>query len=124
MNFIVGLSLSQGHNVIWVVIDRLIKERHYVLYTTENDDTFVESTIEMLIREVFRLYKLSTSIVFDRGPQFVATIWKSFCKRLNIQTKLFTIFYSETDEQIERSNQNLKRYLRIYCNHMQDDWVK
>ena len=75
----------------------------------------------MLIKKIFRLYELSTSIMFDRGSQFIVTIWKSFCKRLSIQVKLFIIFYSETNEQIERSNQDLKRHLRIYCNHMQDD---
>ena len=124
INFIVDLLLLQEHNVIWVIIDRLIKERHYVLCTTEDDETSIESTIEMLIKEIFRLHELSTSIMFDRGPQFVTTIWKSFCKRLNIQIKLFTIFHFEINEQIERSNQNLKRYLRTYCNYMQNDWIK
>ena len=121
MNFIIGLFLSKDHNVIWVVVDRLIKKRYYVLCTIEENNTFVENTIEMLIKKVFRLHELSASIVFDRGSQFVVTIWKSFCKRLNIQVKLFTVFHFETDEQIERSNQDLKRHLRIYCNYMQDD---
>ena len=52
----------------------------------------------MLIKKVFRLYELLTLIVFDRGSQFVVTVWKSFCKRLNIQIKLFMIFYFETNE--------------------------
>ena len=78
----------------------------------------------MLIKEIFRLYELSTSIVFDRDSQFIVTIWKSFCKRLNIQIKLFTIFHFETNEQIKRNNQNLKRYLKIYCNYIQNDWIK
>ena len=52
----------------------------------------------MLIKEIFRLYELSTLIMFDRDSQFVITVWKSFCKRLNIQIKLFTIFYFETNE--------------------------
>ena len=98
MNFIVGLLLSQDHNVIWVVIDRLIKKRYYVPCTTKNNNTSIENIIEMLIREVFRLYELSTSIVFDRDSQFVIIIWKSFYKRLSIQVKLSTIFHSETNE--------------------------
>ena len=52
--------------MIWVIIDRLIKERYYVSCTTENNDTFIKNTIEMLIKKVLRLYKLSTSIMFDR----------------------------------------------------------
>jgi hypothetical protein len=40
---------------------------------------------------------------------------------LKIKTKLFTTFHSETDEQSEIFNQKMKRYLRIYINHQQDD---
>ena len=90
----------------------------------DDDDIFVESIVEMLIKEVFRIYELFTLIMFDRGSQFVVIVWKSFCKRLDIEVKLSTVFYLKIDDQIERSNQDLKRYLRIYCNHMQDDWVK
>ena len=32
----------------------------------ENNNTFVKSIIEMLIKEVFRIYELLTSIMFDR----------------------------------------------------------
>ena len=98
MNFIIGLSLSKDYNVIWIVINRLIKKRYYVLCIAEKNDTFVKSTVKMLIKEIFRLYELLISIVFDRGSQFVVTVWKSFCKRLDIQIKLFTIFYLETNE--------------------------
>ena len=104
MNFIIDLPLSENHNVIWVVIDRLTKKRYYVPYITEENNTFTENTVEMLIKKIFRLHELSTSIMFDRGPQFVTTIWKSFCKKLNIQIKLFTTFHSETNEQTERNN--------------------
>ena len=98
MNFIIDLLLSKSYNVIWVIIDRLIKKRYYVLCTAEDNNTFIENIIEMLISEVFRIYELSTSIMFDRGSQFVIIIWKSFCKKLDIQIKLFTIFYFEINK--------------------------
>ena len=56
------------------MIDRLIKKRYYVLYIIKNNDTFIENTVEMFIKKVFRLYELLTSIMFDRGLQFVVTI--------------------------------------------------
>ena len=40
----------------------------------KNNNTFVESTIEMFIKKIFRLYELLTSIMFDRDSQFVITI--------------------------------------------------
>ena len=54
----------------------------------------------------------------------MATVWKSFCKRLGIKSKLSTAFHPETDGQTERANQDIEKQLRIYCNYMQDDWVK
>ena len=68
MDFIVGLPQFEGYNAIFIVVDRLIKERYYILYTITNKGTLVEYTAEILINEVFRLYKLSILIVSNRGP--------------------------------------------------------
>jgi hypothetical protein len=42
---------------------------------------------------------------------------------LKIKAKLFTAFHSQTNEQSEIFNQKMKRYLRVYVNHQQNDWV-
>ena len=68
MNFIVGLSQFEKYNAIFIVVNRLIKERYYILYTIINKGTLVENTAEMLINEVFRLYKLLVLIVSNREP--------------------------------------------------------
>ena len=31
-------------------------------------------------------------------------------------------FHPQTDGQTERQDQVLEHYLRVYCNHRQDDW--
>ena len=33
-------------------------------------------------------------------------------------------YHLETDEQIERTNQELEQYLRMYINHRQNNWVE
>ena len=124
MDLVTGLPESEGFNAIWTLIDRLTKERHYVPTIATDDGTSAEATVNMLIHDVFRLHGLPASIVSDRGPQFIATIWKSFCKRLGIEAKLSTAFHPETDGQTERANQDVERHLRTYCNYMQDDWAK
>ena len=85
-------------------MDRLTKKRYYVPCIDDNYDTSSKYTVEMLIKEVFRIYGLSVSIVSDRGSQFIATIWKIFCKRLGIQAKLSTLFHPKTNNQTERAN--------------------
>jgi hypothetical protein len=42
---------------------------------------------------------------------------------LKIKTKLFIAFHSKTNEQSEIFNQKMKRYLRVYINHQQNDWA-
>ncbi len=51
-------------------------------------------------------------------------MWKSLCKRLRITASLFKAYHSEINNQSKRVNQNVERELRIYCNYMQNDWVK
>jgi hypothetical protein len=67
---------------------------------------------------------LSSTIIFDRESQFISFVWESVCRVLKIDVKLSTTFYSETDDQSEIANQEMKRYLRNYCNYQQDDWFE
>ena len=87
----------------------------------KDNNTFIKNIVEMLIKKIFYIYELLILIIFDRGSQFVIIILKSFYKRFDIQIKLFIIFYFKTNKQTKRNNQNLKRYLRIYYNHIQND---
>ena len=40
---------------------------------------------------------------------------------LEIETKLSIAFHQQTDEQTERTNQELELYLRIYINYRQNN---
>ena len=57
-----------------MVTDRLIKERYYILYFAGEDGTSAEAIVDILIKEVFRLYGLPASIISDRGSQFIVTV--------------------------------------------------
>ena len=41
---------------------------------------------------------------------------------LGIQTKLSTVYHSQTDGQMERINQKLEQYLRVFIDHRQEQW--
>jgi hypothetical protein len=40
---------------------------------------------------------------------------------LEIYYKLLIVYYSQTDEQIERLNQIIEQYLRYYVNYQQNN---
>ncbi len=124
MNFITELLLSESYNVICTIIYCLIKEHHYVLCHWKDDDISVKETIWIMLWNVYRLHDLLSSIVSNRDSQFILTMWKSLCKRLRITASLFTVYCFEINDQSKRVNQDVERELRIYCNYMQNDWVK
>ncbi len=123
MNFVIDLSKSKNEfNAILMIINRLTKMHHYISCVAEKNETTAEKTTRLLISYVWKLHELSSIIIFDRDSQFVSLVWKTICKILRIDVKLSIAFHSETDEQSEIVNQEMKRYLRNYCNYQQDDW--
>ena len=60
-------------------------------------------------------------MISDRGPQFAAKLIKELNEILRIEIKLLTAFYLQVDGQMERTNQELEQYLRIYINHRQNN---
>ena len=123
MNFIIELFNFKDNNVICIIIDRLIKKRHYVFCVIDDDDLTIEVCVKILLHYVFRIHDLFFFIISNRKSQFVNRVWKVFCKRLKIKCKLFIVFQFEIDDQIERTNQNIEIRLRQYCNYRQDDWI-
>jgi len=124
MNFITELSLSESYNIICTIICHLIKERHYVFCHWRDNDISVEEMIWIMLWNVYRLHDLFSSIVSNRDFQFISTMWKSFRKWLRITASLFTVYHSQIDDQSKWVNQDVECELRIYCNYMQNDWVK
>ena len=123
MDFITGLLTTKDRkNAILNVMNYLSKEYYYIACTSDNNGTTTEETLKMLIHWVYQLHSMSASIVSDRGPQFVSTMWKSFCKRMGIQVNLSTAFHPETDSQTEQVNQDVETFLQAYINENQDDW--
>ncbi len=124
MNFITELSLSESYNIICTIICHLIKERHYVFCHWRDNDISVEEMIWIMLWNVYWLHDLFSSIVSNRDFQFISTMWKSFRKWLRITASLFTVYHSQIDDQSKWVNQDVECELRIYCNYMQNDWVK
>ena len=53
----------------------------------------------------------------------MAEIMKKLNNLLGIQTKLSTTYYPQTDGQMERINQELEQYLRVFIDHRQEQWL-
>jgi len=45
-------------------------------------------------------------------------------KALRIKRAMSTVYYSQTNSQMKRINQEVEVFLRHYINYRQDDWMK
>ena len=87
--------------MILVVYDRLSKITYFVA-------TIEGTSVEMLARlfkdNIWKLHRLSESVVSDWRLQFVVELIKELNKMLEIEMKLSMSFHPQTDSQTERIN--------------------
>ena len=121
VDFIMKLLLSKDHDSILVVSDRFLKMSHFIV-TIEK--MMAERLVRLFRDYVWKLHGLPESVISDREPQFATGLMRKLNKMLGIETKLSMAYYPETDRQMERTNQKLEQYLRIYVNHRQNDWAE
>ena len=76
MDFITKLPrTSRGHDMIWVIVDRLTKSAHF-LPIHEKDST--EKLAELYLKEIVARHGVPVSIISDQDGRFVSRIWQSF----------------------------------------------
>jgi len=121
MDCISALPTSNGKDVLWVIIDRLMKMGHFVVYHGTMNH---ENLADHFLRQIIRPHRLPSSIISDRGSLFTSVFWKRVTAALGISRNFSTAFHLQTDRQMERANATLEQYLRAYCNYQQDDWER
>ena len=101
MDFVTHLPRTlQGHDAVWVIVDRLTKSTHFLAVQM----TFtLERFCRFYIREIVRLHGVLVSIVSDRDPRFTTHFWKSFQKVIGTRLTMSTTFHPQTDGQSERT---------------------
>jgi len=115
------LPLAQEYDSILVVVDRLTKIVHFIPIT---EKTSAEGLARLFRDNVWKLHRLPESIISDRGPQFATGLIRELNEILEIKSKLSTAFHPQTDGQMERVNQELEQYLRMFINHRQEQWLE
>ena len=117
VDFITGLAPSKDCTSIMVVVDRLSKSIIVVLMK----ETCAIDVAQTLLEHIFQHHGLPTTIVLDCGTQFVSMLWTEVCRLMKITRRLSTAFHPETDGAMERANQELETYLRIFTSFQQED---
>ena len=107
MDFIIRLPKFNGFDVIFVVVDRLCNDGHFIPlkhpYSTR-------SMVEIFVKKMVRLYRTPTSIVSDKDPLFMSLFWKELFRLQGMKLNMSTTYHPELDGQIEILNIILETY--------------
>ncbi|GKB03928.1 putative reverse transcriptase domain-containing protein, partial [Tanacetum coccineum] len=110
MDFVTKLpKTSNGHDTIWVIVDRLTKSAHFI--PTQGTDS-METLTRLYIKEIVSRYGVPISIISDRDRYFTSRFWQSLQSALGTQLDMSTAYHPETDGQSERTIQTLEDMLR------------
>jgi len=113
VDFIVELPLSSGHDMVMTVVDLVSKRAHFIL---THMTVIAEGAAWLFLHQVWKLHGLPKYVVLDRGPQFVARFTRELYRLLGIKLASSTAWHPQTDGQMERVNQELDQYLRLFVN--------
>lgn len=95
IDFVTGLPIStdwksDSYNLIFIIIDWLIKMVYYKLIKVTID---ASRLAEVIFGMVVYYHNLPNSIVSDPGSVFISKFWSLLCYFFGIKYRLFTAFY-------------------------------
>ncbi|GKB57161.1 reverse transcriptase domain-containing protein [Tanacetum coccineum] len=110
MDFITKLPRSKnGHDTIWVIVDRLTKSAHFL---DIREDYSTERLAKIYIDEIVVRHGVPVSIISYRDGRFTSRSWQTVQKALGTRLDMSTTYHPQTDGQSERTIQTLKDMLR------------
>ncbi|GKC83961.1 putative reverse transcriptase domain-containing protein [Tanacetum coccineum] len=122
MDFVTKLpKTSNGHDTIWVIVDRLTKSAHFIP-TRETDS--METLTRLYIKEIVSRHGMPISIISDRDSHFTSRFWQSLQSALGTQLDMSTTYHPETDGKSERTIQTLEDMLRACVIDFGKRWEK
>lgn len=122
MDFIEGLPMSQGFNVILVVVDRFTKFGHFIHLSHPYAALVVLA--QLFTYHEFKLHGLPRSIMSDRNPIFLSSFWKAFFETQGFALNHNSTYYPQSNGQTEASNKCLEGYLRCDVGMKSHKWAQ
>ena len=102
------------------IVDHYTKQIHLFPVTSR---ITADGVASIYFDHVFPLHGIPQKIISDRGPQFAARSMRALYKQLGIDAGLTTAYHPQANGQVERKNQEVEAYLRLFIGKRQDDWV-
>ena len=98
VDLITKLLLVAGKNTILVAYNKLSKMTHFVATTK---GILAEKLMRLFRNNMWKLHRLSESVISNNRVQFVVELTKEFNRMLGIEMRLSIAFHLQTDRQTE-----------------------
>ncbi|CAM6102376.1 unnamed protein product [Calypogeia fissa] len=119
MDFIQGLSMAYGYDVILTIVDHFSKMAYFLpTYKTVS----AWEVANMVFNSVFRMWGLPLQILLDRNSRFTWHFWKALFRLSGTDLTRGSAYHHEIDGQTERLNLVLEEYVRHFVSADQKDW--
>lgn len=121
MDFITDLPQSKGFDALFVVVDHNLTKGIVLMPCNKTIDAL--GTSKLYHENIYRRFRLPTKLISNRGPQFASKVFQELCRKTGMKSAMSTAHHPQTDGQTERTNQEIKAYLRIYCGSHPETWT-
>ncbi|GJY75724.1 putative reverse transcriptase domain-containing protein [Tanacetum coccineum] len=91
MDFVTKLPrTSSGHDIIWVIIDRLTKFAHFL---PMREDYKMERLARLYLNEIVARHGMPISIISDHDSRFTSRFWQSLQEALGTKLDMSTTYH-------------------------------
>ena len=119
MDHITKLPPVKGLDKILVIVDWYSGMAHFIPSTEKQT---AEEVWADCWQGAWKLHGLPQEIITDRGTIFTSEWWESTMAKKQINHRMTTMYHPQANRKAERTNQELKQYLRKYAHDQQDNW--
>ncbi|GJZ78108.1 putative reverse transcriptase domain-containing protein [Tanacetum coccineum] len=110
MDFVTKLPMtSNGHDIIWVIVDRLTKSAYFL---PMREDYKMDRLARLYLNEIAARHGVPISIIFDHDSRFKSRFWQSIQEALGTRLDMSTAYHLQTDSQSEHTIQTLEDMFR------------
>ena len=120
-DLITGLPLSNGFDALLVMVDHGLS-KGVILCPTKKTVT-ADGIAAIILRKLYARFRLFNKVISDCSPQFAANFTKELGCILGYEISQSTAYHPQTDGEMERLNQEVKTYLRIFCSSHPETWM-
>jgi hypothetical protein len=102
-------------------VDRLTKTAHFIAV---NSTYSAKDYAEIYLDRFMGLHRIPMTIIFYRGPLFIARFWEQLHENLGTKLIHSSTYHPQTDGQTERVNQIVEDMLQACIIHFDKSWDK